>query len=310
MQEADVDAGLLDRLRTHRPDCIVPLLHGAAGEDGALRDLLECLQIPFVGSGAAASRLAFDKPITKELVTQAGLRTPECVAMPQSTFRELGAAAVLDAVVERLGLPLVVKPTRGGSSLGTAIVHSAVDLPSAMVGAFAYGDVVLMEQYIAGTELAIGVFERDDDLLALSAVEIVPEGELYDYAARYTAGTTEFFCPARLDDETGRTGSGGGAERPSAAGPARPRRAPTSSSTPTAVPWFLEVNVAPGMTETSLFPQALAAADVGLGTVIAELVETAVDARWPRADRQSRAMQVDDPTQVLEVRALDHEASA
>ena len=275
VHEHDVDASLLDRLRTHRPDCIVPLLHGAAGEDGALRDVLESLRIPFVGSGSAASRLAFDKPVAKELAAQAGVRTPECVAMPQSTFRELGATAVLDAVVERHGLPMVVKPTRGGSSLGTAIVHRAADLPAAMVGAFAYGDVVLMEQYVAGTEVALGVFERDGDLLALSAVEIVPPGELYDYAARYTAGTTEFFCPARLADDV--------AERAQAVALnvhlllglrdwSRTDVIVDSSGTP----WFLEVNVAPGMTETSLFPQALAAAEVGVGDLVAELAEAAV----------------------------------
>lgn len=275
VHEQDVDAALLDRLRTHRPDCIVPLLHGAAGEDGALRDVLESLRIPFVGSGSAASRLAFDKPVAKELALQAGVRTPECVAMPQSTFRELGASAVLDAVVERLGLPMVVKPTRGGSSLGTAIVHRAADLPAAMVGAFAYGDVVLMEQYVSGTEVALGVFERDGDLLALSAVEVVPPGELYDYAARYTAGTTEFFCPARLPDDV--------AERAQAVAlnihlllGLRDWSRTDVIVDAAGTPWFLEVNVAPGMTETSLFPQALAAAEVGVGDLVAELVEGAV----------------------------------
>ena len=275
VHEQDVDAALLDRLRTHRPDCIVPLLHGAAGEDGALRDVLESLRIPFVGSGSAASRLAFDKPVAKELALQAGVRTPECVAMPQSTFRELGATAVLDAVVERLGLPMVVKPTRGGSSLGTAIVHRAADLPAAMVGAFAYGDVVLMEQYVAGTEVALGVFERDGDLLALSAVEVVPPGELYDYAARYTAGTTEFFCPARLADDV--------AERAQAVAlnihlllGLRDWSRTDVIIDAAGTPWFLEVNVAPGMTETSLFPQALSAADVGVGDLVAELVDSAV----------------------------------
>lgn len=275
VHEQDVDAALLDRLRTHRPDCIVPLLHGAAGEDGALRDVLESLRIPFVGSGSAASRLAFDKPVAKELALQAGVRTPECVAMPQSTFRELGATAVLDAVVERLGLPMVVKPTRGGSSLGTAIVHRAADLPAAMVGAFAYGDVVLMEQYVAGTEVALGVFERDGDLLALSAVEVVPPGELYDYAARYTAGTTEFFCPARLADDI--------AERAQAVAlnihlllGLRDWSRTDVIIDAAGTPWFLEVNVAPGMTETSLFPQALSAADVGVGDLVAELVDGAV----------------------------------
>ncbi|MDP4714562.1 MAG: ATP-grasp domain-containing protein, partial [Candidatus Nanopelagicales bacterium] len=201
VQLADVDAQLLDHLRDHRPDVVIPLLHGEAGEDGALRDVLQSLGIPFVGSIAATSRLAFDKPVAKRLITDAGLRTPDCVAMPQSTFRELGSTGVLTAVVERLGLPLVVKPAKGGSALGASIVHDASDLPAAMIGAFAYGDVVIMEQFISGTEVAVGVFERDGDVLALPAVEIVPESELYDYSARYTAGTTEFFCPARLTDE-------------------------------------------------------------------------------------------------------------
>lgn len=273
--EHDVDSSLLDLLREHRPDCIVPLLHGAAGEDGALRDVLQSLGIPFVGSPAAASRLAFDKPVAKELARTAGLSTPECVAIPQTTFRELGAAAVLDAVVDRLGLPLIVKPTRGGSSLGTAIVHTASELPAAMVGAFAYGDVVLMEQFVTGTEVAVGVFERDDDVLALSAVEIVPEGELYDYAARYTAGTTEFFCPARLDEDATTAAQALALTMHVLLGLRDWSRTDLIVDRD-GTAWFLEVNVAPGMTETSLFPQALAAAEVPLGELTAELVENAI----------------------------------
>jgi D-alanine-D-alanine ligase len=275
VREADVDAGLLARVREHRPDCIVPLLHGAAGEDGALRDVLECLGIPFVGSRAAASRLAFDKPVTKELLAQAGIRTPASVAIPQSTFRELGAAGVLDAVVESLGLPLVVKPTRGGSSLGTAIVHTAAELPAAMVGAFAYGDVVLMESYVRGTEVAVGVFSRDDDLIALSGVEIVPEGELYDYAARYTAGTTEFFCPARLDDEVAEGAQAVALNAHLLLGLRDWSRTDLIIDAE-GQPWFLEVNVAPGMTETSLFPQALLAAGESMGELVAGLVDRAI----------------------------------
>ncbi|MBI1349593.1 MAG: D-alanine--D-alanine ligase [Actinomycetales bacterium] len=273
--EHDVDAVLLSRLQQHRPDCIVPLLHGAAGEDGALRDVIESLGIPFVGSTAAASRLAFDKAVAKELVAQAGVRTPACVSIPQSTFRELGAGGVLDAVAGRLGLPLVVKPTKGGSSLGTSIVHVAADLPAAMVGAFAYGDVVLMESYVSGVEVALGVFEREDDLLALSGVEIVPEGDLYDYEARYTAGTTEFFCPARLTDAVAEAAQAVALNVHLLLGLRDWSRTDVIVDAD-GTPWFLEVNVAPGMTETSLFPQALVAADVSLGELTADLVEGAV----------------------------------
>jgi D-alanine-D-alanine ligase len=234
------------------------------------------LTIPYVGSSAAASRLAFDKPIAKQLAESSGISTPACVAMPQSTFRELGAAAVLDAVVERLGLPLVVKPTKGGSSLGTAIVHRAADLPAAMVGAFAYGDVVLMEQYVKGVEVSVGVFDRAGDVLALSAVEIVPQGEFYDYAARYNAGTTEFFCPARLTDDHAVRAQALALDMHVLLGLRDWSRTDIIIDAE-GQPWFLEVNVAPGMTETSLFPQALVAAEVALGSLVADLVSTAVD---------------------------------
>jgi len=271
----DVDASLIGRLHAHRPDCIIPMLHGAAGEDGALRDVLASLDLAFVGSTAAASRLAFDKPVAKQLAAAAGIRTPAAVAMPQSTFRELGAGGVLDAITTHLDLPLVVKPTRGGSALGTSIVHAASDLPAAMVGAFAYGDVVMLEQFVVGTEVAVGVFERDDDLLALSAVEIVPDGGFYDYAARYTAGTTEFFCPARLSDEVAVAAQAVALDVHALLGLRDWSRTDLIVDAD-GVAWFLEVNVAPGMTETSLFPQALSAADLTMGSVTAELVQAAV----------------------------------
>jgi D-alanine-D-alanine ligase len=276
--EHDVDGSLLEYIQTHRPDCVVPLLHGAVGEDGALRNVLESLAIPYIGSTAAASRLAFDKPIAKRLVEDAGMPTPACVAMPQSIFRELGAAAVLDAVVENLGLPIVVKPTKGGSALGTSIVHQAADLPAAMVGAFAYGDVVLMERYISGVEVTVSVFERAGDLLALSAVEIVPQGELYDYGARYTAGTTEFFCPARLSDDQALAAQAMALDVHVLLG-LRDWSRTDMIIDGDGVAWFLEVNVAPGMTETSLFPQALVAAEIPLGSLTADLVETALRER-------------------------------
>ena len=156
-----------------------------------------------------------------------------------------------------------------------ASTAARVLLGTAMVGAFAYADVVLMESFIAGTELAVGVFERSGDILALSAVEIVPEGELYDYSARYTAGTTEFFCPARLSDEQAL------AAQAMALNVHLLLNLQDWSRTDMIIdadgrPWFLEVNVAPGMTETSLFPQALVAADLGLGELTAALVEDAV----------------------------------
>lgn len=273
--EADVDSRLLDEFRADPPDCVIPLLHGAAGEDGALRDVLESLGIPFVGADGAACRLAFDKPIAKSLLAGFGVNTPVSVALPHSTFRELGAQAVLDAVIARIGLPLIVKPTKGGSALGASVVHTAAEFPSAMVGAFAYSEVALMERYVAGTEVSVCVYDTSDGPVALPAVEIVPPGGIYDYNARYTAGTTEFFVPARLATDVSEAVAAVALEAHSGLG-LRDWSRTDLIVDDSGTPWFLEVTVAPGMTETSLFPQALAEAGVGLGELTRDLVLAAI----------------------------------
>jgi D-alanine-D-alanine ligase len=273
--ERDVDAALLDELAAEAPDCVVPLLHGSAGEDGALRDVLECLDLPYVGSRAAASRLAFDKPVAKTLARRAGVPTPDAVALPHATFRELGAPGVMAALERGIGFPLVVKPTRGGSALGVSIVRQAGELPAAMVGAFAYGDVAMLERFIGGTEVAVGVIEGADGPLALPAVEIAPDGGFYDYAARYTAGTTEFHVPARLDESVAKAAAEAALHVHTTLGLRDWSRSDLIIDSD-GTPWFLEVNVAPGMTETSLVPQALAAAGIDMGDQMAALVERAM----------------------------------
>ena len=272
----DVDAGLLATLAAEHPACVVPLLHGAPGEDGAIRDVLVALRLPFVGSGPAACRRAFDKPIASSLVGAAGVAVPESMALPHATFRELGAGGVLDAVVARLGLPLMVKPTRGGSSLGASVVRSAGDLPAAMVAAYAYGEIALIESFVRGTEVAVSVVDDADGPRALPVVEVVPDGGFYDYGARYTAGATEFFTPARLSDDV----LAGCAETAVTVHRTLGLRDWSRSDLivdADGTPWFLEVNVAPGMTETSTYPQAVLAAGLDLGAVTASLIERAVE---------------------------------
>lgn len=273
--EADVDSALLTKLRQQAPDCIVPVLHGAAGEDGALRDVLQSLRIPFVGSGATACRLAFDKPIAKTLLTNAGVNTPAAVALPHSSFRELGASEVLAAVLDTVGLPLIVKPTKGGSALGAALVRDATEFPAAMVGSFAYNDVALMESWVQGVEVAVSVLDTGAGPQALPIAEIIPMGDLYDYTARYTAGTTEFFVPARLSPAVAERCADVALTAHRVLGLRHWSRTDLIVDTD-GTPWFLEVNVAPGMTETSLFPQSLTAAQLSLGAITAELVHTAV----------------------------------
>jgi D-alanine-D-alanine ligase len=242
--------------------------------------VLELLDVPYVGSRPDSCRLAFDKAAAKTVVRRAGLRSPEAVALAHATFRDLGAPALLDALVERLGLPLVVKPNSGGSALGVTVVRARDELPAAMVGAYAYGDVALVEQFVAGTEVAVSVLDTGDGPTALPPVEIVPDGGLYDYAARYTAGRTEFFAPARLDAEVAEVVAEAAVTAHRALGLRHLSRTDLIVDAQ-GVPWFLEVNVAPGMTETSLTPLAARAAGLDLGDICAGLVRAAS----PRAAR-------------------------
>jgi D-alanine-D-alanine ligase len=275
VEESDVGASLLTRLHDDPPACVLPVLHGESGEDGAIREVLELLGIPYVGSRPAACRLAFDKPVAKTVVARAGVRSAEGVSLPAETFRELGAAAVMEGMVRGLGLPLIVKPTRGGSALGCTVVRDAAELPGAMVSAFAYGDTALAERFVTGLEVAVPVVDTGDGPRALPVVSIEPDGGVYDYTARYTAGSTEFMVPAKLDDDVAAACAQVALDVHDALGLRDYSRSDLIVDEAGDV-WFLEVNVAPGLTETSTVPLSVGAAGLDLGRLMADLVEEAV----------------------------------
>ena len=271
----DADAAFVAAAVDDPPQVVLPLLHGEQGEDGSLRTVLEVLGLPYVGSGPRAARTAFDKPIANGVAASAGLTVPESLVLPHSSFRDLGASALLDGVLRRLGLPLVVQPARGGSALGASIVTDAVDLPSAMVACFAYGEDAMLQAYAAGAEVAVSVVDSEAGPVALPAVEIVPDAPFYDYQARYTAGATEFFVPARLDDKVLARVADAAVTAHVALGLRDLSRSDMIVGSDGTVTW-LEANVAPGMTETSLFPLAVAGAGRDLGDVLRGLLEAAV----------------------------------
>lgn len=269
----DVDSDLVPALRQLRPDVVWPVLHGASGEDGSVRDVVRMLGLRLLGSDARASRVAWSKPVAKTVMSRVGVATPAYVTLPQSLFRELGAGQVLDLVVERLGLPVVVKPSRGGSALGVTLVSVREDLPGAMVECFSYSDTALVERAVVGTEVAVSVLDTGSGPFALPAVEVVTDGP-YDYDARYNPGRTEYFVPARLDDATAQAVAQVALDAHAALGLAHLSRTDLVVDA-SGVPWFLEVNVAPGMTETSLLPQAAEAAGHELGRLYRALVDGA-----------------------------------
>lgn len=270
----DADASLLPYLRDDPPSAVVIALHGATGEDGSLRGVLDLCGIPYVGCDARASRLAWDKPSAKSMLRERNIPTPDWVALPHDRFSELGAVAVLDRIVERLGLPLMVKPAQGGSGLGAAVVREASALPAAMVGCFAYDSTALVERFLPGMDVAVSIVDLGDGPQALPPVEIVPRDGVYDYAARYTAGLTTWHTPARLAPEVAERVADVALAAHNALGLRDLSRVDLIVDQ-AGLPHVLGLNVSPGMTETSLLPLAVQAAGWDFGKTLATLVAKA-----------------------------------
>ncbi|WP_372411505.1 D-alanine--D-alanine ligase [Streptomyces luteireticuli] len=276
-RQRDVDGTLLRDLAEDPPDVVLPLLHGVAGEDGTIREVLELAGVPYVGAGPAACRAAFDKPTAKAVFAGAGLRTPDSVTLPQHAFHDLGAADLAGRVVARLGLPLFVKPRAGGSALGVGLVETAEQLPPALVAALGHHPDVLIERCVEGVEVAVAVADSDGGPVALPPVEIEARG-LYDYTARYTAGAVAFHTPARLP-EAHADGARRAAVRAHRALGLRHLSRTDAVVTAGGEVFVLETNPAPGMTATSSYPAALEAAGHDVGRFFAAL---AVDAARTR----------------------------
>ena len=252
------DSDLIGHLMASRPDVVWSTLHGSVGEDGTIQSLLELARIPFVGSDGSAAKLAWHKPTAKTILHRHGVQTPESITLPRSTFRELNAEAVLAMVGTQLGFPLIVKPAESGSAQGVTKVENGAHFAKAMVDAYVYCDEVLIEKFIEGTELAVSVVDLGFGPRALPPVEVEPEGGSFGYSERYTPGETNYYVPARL--------SPGVIERAvevalTAHNALRLRHISRVDLIvdESGTPWFLEANVTPGMTETSLFPQAITA---------------------------------------------------
>lgn len=270
----DPDAGLLPFLVNERPDVVFPALHGSSGEDGSLLELLAAIGVPTVGSSGSASRRAWSKPIASSLLASAGVDVPESIVLSHEAFRELGASSVLKVVRSALEGDLVVKPASGGSAQGVTIVEDTNDLARAMVEAFTYDDVAVVERRIHGTELAVAVVDTGEGPRALPAVEIEPTAGVYSFQARYNAGETTFYAPSRLDDATVAAVSEAAVLAHRTLG-LRDLSRVDFIVDGSGRPWFLEANVIPGLTETSLVPLAIEASGTSAAAIYGALVEAA-----------------------------------
>jgi D-alanine-D-alanine ligase len=273
----DVGSGLVGELLDMRPDAAFVALHGREGEDGTIQSLLESLELPYTGSGPAACVRCTDKMLAKHLMREASIPTPPFQALREIAVRDLGAGAALGTIEADLGFPMVVKPARGGSALGVKFASASEELPGAMVGAFSYDGTVLLERHIRGRDLAVSVL-AGSPAHALPVVEAVPREEgFYDYESRYEIGRTTFVCPAELPAETTSRAQELAVEVFRLLGCHGFARVDLMLEEETGELWVLETNVVPGMTETSLLPQAANAAGLSFDELVERMLHSAFD---------------------------------
>jgi D-alanine-D-alanine ligase len=285
----DVGPELVGELLASEAHVAFIALHGRDGEDGTVQGLLEAIGLPYTGSGAAACMRATNKVLAKHLMREAGIPTPGFHSLRETSIKELGAAAALAPMERGLGFPLVVKPAKGGSALGVKFARTSKELPGALVGAFSYDHTILLERYVRGRDLAVSILDTegrpsrsapaDERAAALPVVEAVPrEEDFFDYESRYEIGMTTFVCPAELAPETTARAQELAVEVYELLGCHGVARVDLMLEHDSDELWVLETNVVPGLTETSLLPQAADAAGVGFD----ELLERILASAWTR----------------------------
>ncbi|HXB64183.1 MAG TPA: D-alanine--D-alanine ligase [Solirubrobacteraceae bacterium] len=277
---------LVARLREQVPDAVFVALHGSDGENGTVQGLLELLGIPYTGSGPAACVRATDKALAKHLMGEAGIPTPEFRSFAEESLEGLGLADALGELERSPGYPLVVKPTHGGSALGVKFAADATELPNALVAAFSYDDRVVLERYVKGRDLAVSVLDAAGgparglvpipEPQVLPVVEAIPrEQDFYAYESRYEIGMTTFVCPAELPEGIAARAQQLALETYRLLGCHGVARVDLMLAQESEEPTVLETNVVPGLTETSLLPQAADAAGIGFDALVERILQSA-----------------------------------
>jgi len=267
----ELDATIGDSLKKHRIDVVFPALHGPPGEDGTFQGFLEIVKIPYVGSGVRASMAAMDKTIATQMFRSAGLPTADGLVAD----KRRGISNEAKRIIDKLGAALVVKPASQGSALGISFVHDVIALSEALEKAFVFGELVLVERRVAGKEITVGILERDG-IEALPVIEITtPKDTWYDFQHRYTPGLSEHLIPARLpEDQYLRTQEIAKLAHTTLG--CRDLSRVDFVVPEQGEPILLEVNTLPGMTPTSLYPDAAKAAGISFEMLVAHLIRRAV----------------------------------
>lgn len=270
VQPLDLGPDLVPKLEALDPDIAFIALHGTEGEDGTVQALLELLGIPHTGPGVAACQRCMDKSLSKFIFREQGIPTPDWVTYSEAAIRDFGAASTFSRAVGAVGLPLVAKPASQGSSLGVKVVTEAGAIPGALITALSYDSRALLESWVSGRELAVSVL--GDEVLPI--VEAIPaDSNAYDFEARYEIGGAHFVCPAELEPEVTDEVNQIALAAYNALGCSGFSRVDLILGQ--SGPQVLEVNAIPGLTETSLLPQAAEAAGVPFGQLVEKILDLA-----------------------------------
>jgi len=273
--DLDVDENLVPTLKDERLDLVYIALHGKFGEDGTVQELFEILDVPYTGPGVFSSAIGFNKALSKEIFQREDIPTPPFFVLSEATFQEMGAVHSLAAVGEKLGFPLVVKPVAQGSALGVKVASKQDELLEAVRSALHYDDKILLEKYVKGTEIAVSIL-GNEELEALPPVETVPRSGFFDFDSRYTPGLTEYYCPARLDEDVSRRAVETALHTHRALGCLNVSRVDIIIDG-AGIPQVLELNISPGMTETSLLPMAAETAGLEFKHLVQRLIKLAME---------------------------------
>lgn len=256
-----------DLVRAHDIDCAFLALHGRFGEDGQIQDILQSLGIPYTGSGVSASRLAIDKIASRRILEVYNLAVPGYVVIEKRA-----GCDNLFPLLGRLGFPLVIKPAGHGSSIGLSIIDKKEDVRPALELAFQFDDRIIVEEYIHGRELTVGIL----DDRALPVIEIIPKRRFFDFEAKYRAGMTEYAVPAQLADNIAASAQNTAVQAHKLLGCYGCSRADIILSAEN-IPYILELNSIPGLTPTSLLPKAAKAAGIEFPRLCLKLIELAYE---------------------------------
>ncbi len=268
----DVGPDICNVLNREEIEVVFLALHGGQGENGSIQGMLEVLGIPYTGSGVLASALAMDKEASKKIFLYHNIPVPPFVVLSKEQITKSSSFVSRPSSLVEFTLPWVVKPATEGSSVGVSIVRDETSLEQALETAYSYGARVIIEKYIAGKEVHIGILNGR----VLGGVEVRPSLEFYNYEAKYTAGRTEYILPPEIDSKAYEMAKAAAISAHIALGCKGATRVDLRVDTE-GNPYVLEVNTIPGMTEMSLLPKIASLAGFDFPALIGEIIRGVID---------------------------------